>query len=346
MRKIVVASTRRASGKTSVIVGMARNMNGRFGYIKPFGDRLLYRKKRLWDYDAAVMTELFRLDEKPEDISIGMDHSKLRYMYDEAAVLDRLRGMVERVGAGRDVLFVEGCHGLSYGSSVHLDPLNVARNIDAELVLVTSGAADAVLDDLQFVMRNIDLSKVRLRGVVLNKVADPSEFDNVHMDAVADTGVPIMGVMPTMDELGRFNVRFLADAMFAKVLAGESGMDRQVERVFVGAMSGQEAMRNPKFDQVAKLIITSGDRTDMITAALDSDTAAVILTNNVPTTPKLIAKAEDRGIPLLLVAHDTYQTAKMVDHLEPLLTSDNEAQIDMLGDLVRRNLDLGPLTEG
>ena len=120
-------------------------------------------------------------------------------------------------------------------------------------------------------------------------------------------------------------------------------MGRQVEQVFVGAMSGQEAMRNPQFDQTAKLIITSGDRTDMISAALDGDTAAIILTNNVPTTPRLVAKAEDRGIPLLLVAHDTYQIAKMVDRLEPLMTPDNEERMDLLGDLVRRNLDMEQL---
>ena len=346
MRKIVVASTRRASGKTSLIVGLAKTMKVRVGYIKPLGDRLLYRKKRLWDYDAALMTDLLQLDESPEDISIGHDHSKLRYMYDEAGIKDRLVGMAERVGEGRDVLFAEGCRGLTHGASVHLDPLSVAEVLGAELVLVASGPADTVVDDLQFIARNVDLSRVDLRGVIVNKVLDPWEFDEVHTGAISGTGIPVLGVVPAMKELERFSVRFLSDALFAKALTGETGMERQVERIFVGAMSGQAALRSPQFNQVSKCIITSGDRADMVSAALDSDTAAVILTNNVPTTPKLVAKAEDRGIPLLLVAHDTYQTAKLVDGLEPLLHTGDVTQIDALEEMVRNHLDLGALTDG
>ena len=59
MKNLVIASLRKDAGKTSFIVGVAGASEKRFGYLKPFGDRLPYRKKRLWDYDAAVCTTLF-----------------------------------------------------------------------------------------------------------------------------------------------------------------------------------------------------------------------------------------------------------------------------------------------
>ena len=80
MDKWVVTSLRPSAGKTSVIIGIAKALNRKIGYIKPFGERFLYRKKRLWDYDAALVTNLFGLDENPEDMSIGFHHSKLLYM--------------------------------------------------------------------------------------------------------------------------------------------------------------------------------------------------------------------------------------------------------------------------
>lgn len=344
MRSVVVASTRRSAGKTSMIVGIAGNLDAPAGYMKPLGDRLLYRKKRLWDVDAALMTELLEIEEAPEDISMGMDHSKLRYMYDEDTTARRLREMVQRVGQGRELVFVEGCRGLTYGASVHLDPLSLARTLDARLLLVTSGEPDAVVDDLTFIRGNLGMKGVDLAGVVLNRVEDPAEFRDVHLEDIAATGMPVLGVVPRVERLERYSVRFLADALFAKVQAGEAGLDRQVERVFVGAMSARAALANPLFQGEGKLIITGGDRSDMVLAALEGDTAAVVLTNNVPPTPQMIARAEARGIPLLQVAHDTFKAAMMVDDLEPLLVAGDTARAGALVDLVRENVDLEALT--
>ena len=53
MDTFVVASMRPSAGKTSIIIGITKALNRKIGYIKPFGDRFLYRKKRMWDYDAA-----------------------------------------------------------------------------------------------------------------------------------------------------------------------------------------------------------------------------------------------------------------------------------------------------
>ena len=67
MRKFVVTSLRQSAGKTSMIIGIAKALNRSIGYIKPLGERFLYRKKRLWDYDAALVTNIFGLKENPED---------------------------------------------------------------------------------------------------------------------------------------------------------------------------------------------------------------------------------------------------------------------------------------
>ncbi len=89
---------RKSAGKTSVIVGIAAALNKKMAYIKPFGERMLYRKKRLWDYDSALITNLFGLKEDPVDMSIGFDHSKLRYMYDEEGTRKKLLETVAHIG--------------------------------------------------------------------------------------------------------------------------------------------------------------------------------------------------------------------------------------------------------
>ncbi|MBN2361569.1 MAG: AAA family ATPase, partial [Deltaproteobacteria bacterium] len=86
MKPVVLASTRRGSGKTSLVIGLAKAMGRSCGYMKPFGDRLLYRKKRLWDYDAALISQVLGLTESAETITIGFERAKLRYMYTPEAI--------------------------------------------------------------------------------------------------------------------------------------------------------------------------------------------------------------------------------------------------------------------
>jgi BioD-like phosphotransacetylase family protein len=91
------------------------------------------------------------------------------------------------------------------------------------------------------------------------------------------------------------------------------------------------------------LTITSGDRTDMILAALESNSVGIILTNNILPPPNIISKASERDIPLLLVSTDTYEVAKQIDNLQPLLTKDDTNKIDQLVQLVKEHVNISSL---
>jgi len=343
MHRLIIASLRKGAGKTSVIVGLGRAMDKKIGYLKPFGDRLLYRKKRLWDYDAALVTRIFSLAENPEEMSIGFDHSKLRFMYDEAGIREKLGEILGQTESGKDVVFLEGGREIAYGMSVHLDPLSVARYTNGRLVLVLSGDEGTILDDLTFAKSYLQAGGLRLGGVILNQIHDVEDFRNTYLDSVTKLGIPVLGILPYRADLTNLSIAFLGEALFAKTITGEAGLQGTVRNIFVGAMSTDAAMRNPFFTKGEKLLITSGDRSDMILAALEGDTAGIVLTNNILPPANIISRATERGVPLLLVAADTYEAARQVDNIERLLTSEDAGKIDQLAAMVREHVDMGKL---
>jgi BioD-like phosphotransacetylase family protein len=340
MRRLVFASMREAAGKTSVIVGLGRALGRPFGYMKPFGDRLLYRKKRLWDYDSALIANIFELKESPEDISLGFDHSKLRFMYDEAGTKEKLGELLKHIEADRDIVFIEAGRDLGYGISVNLDPVSLARYTDASLVIVTGGDERTILDDITFVTKHLDLDGVSFAGVIVNRTYDVGDFKNTFAPTIAAMGVQVLGTIPYESELTHPSVGFLSEILFAKVLGGEVGLSTVARNIFVGAMSADQARRHPSFGKQKKLVITSGDRSDMILASLEGDTAGLVLTNNISPSSKIIAKATELGVPLLLVPDDTYQVAKQIDDAQYLLKRDEAEKIDLLEKLVRENVNL------
>ncbi len=335
MKKIVIASMREGAGKTSVIAGIAAASKKKFGYIKPLGDRLVYKRKKNVDHDAIVLLKLLGIDAEPDSISLGFAHSKLRYKYDEQGTRNALTALAESIGAGRDVLFVEGGRDLAWGSSVNLDSLTMAKSLSARLVLVISGDGDLVSDDINFIKQYIDMSKVDFGGVIVNKVQDMDDFKNSYLPAVDAMGVQVLGIIPYKAQLTCFTMNFLADRFLARIIAGEGGLNNVVKHIFVGAMSTDESLRNPLFNKEQKLLITSGDRSDMIIAALDSDTVGVILTNNIVPPPAIISKASEKNVPLLLVPYDTYDVARQMDNFDALLTHDSDEKLKSLEQLVR-----------
>jgi len=340
MNKWVIASMRKSAGKTSVIVGIAAALNKKMAYIKPFGERMLYRKKRLWDYDSALITNLFGLKEDPVDMSIGFDHSKLRYMYDQEGTQKKLLETVAIIGKDKEILFIEGGRDLSYGISVYLDTLSLAKYSGSRLVMVISGEEDTILDDILFLKKHVDFAGVSLSGVIVNKVQNLEDFQTTHLPVIQKLGVRVLGVIPYQSDLTFFSVYYLADRLFAKVITGEGGLKKVIKNIVIGAWSANIFLQNPLFKKENKLVITGGDRTDMILAALEGDTSGIILTNNILPPSNIISKASEKNIPLLMVFSDTYQTAKQIESLEPLLTREDTEKVDLLKEMVQKHVQL------
>lgn len=280
------------SGKTSLIIGLAKASGKSFGYIKPLGDRLVYRKKRVWDYDAALMTNIFKLEQEPENMTVGFEHLKLRFKYDEEGARNRVLEMAKDVGAGKDVLFVEGGKDIEYGISFYLSVLSLASYLNGKLVLIVGGEENYVVDNVIFIKKHVAFNDINFGGVIINKVRNVDDFKNIYVPLIQKTGINILGIIPYEEQLTFFSMEYLAQYLLARVIAGEQWIKCRVSNVFVGAASVESVYSDASFHKERKLMVTSGDRSDMLLASFeDKCTAAVVLTNNILPPQNILAKA-------------------------------------------------------
>lgn len=336
MKKWVIASVGKGAGKTSFIIGLAKVMGRPFGYLKPFGDRMIYREKKVWDYDADLVAKVFDLRRDPEEMTIGFEHAKLRYMYDEEGRKRKLQNMVSQIG--QDFLLTEGGEELAFGASVGLDPISLARAIGGKLLIVADGHEDRLMDHALFVKNDLNLSGIDFRGVIFNKVQNMDDFKTIYLKKLEEMGIPVLGAIPFEKELTFLTVGYLARRLFARVITGEHAMNRVIKNILVGAMSVDALYQTSLFQKEDKLVITSGDRADMILAAVESDAACVVITNNLLPSSNIISKAYERNVPLLMVLQDTYQVATRVDNIETLLTREDTRKIERVTELVREHV--------
>jgi len=344
MKKIVVSSIRSNAGKTSIIAGIISLIKDKkFAYAKPLGDRLIYRKKRSWDYDASLMVNLLQrqgeLEGHYEKITLGFDHSRLKYIYDQEGIEKALSEIVTDIGGNNDVLFIESGKDLASGAYLNLDPVSIAKYIDGSLVIVVSGDSDSVIDDIKFIEQYVKIKDVKFGGVIINKINDVEDFENSYTQIIKDMGIDVIGILPYNEQLTYFTLGFLAEKLLARVLAGEENLRNVVKNIIIGKplTAEQPLSAKPSLHEGNQLVITGGDKSDMILAALERDTAGIIITNDIVPHQNIISRANERGIPILLVGMDTFKTAKTIDDMEALLKKDDTEKIQLLSQLIKEH---------
>jgi BioD-like phosphotransacetylase family protein len=289
----------------------------------------------------ALITNVFGLDVNAEEMTIGFEHAKLKYMYDAQGMKDKLAEMAASAGDGKDVLWVEAGESLAYGASVNLDAISLASYLQAKLVLVAGGSESTIVDDLAFVKRYVDLKNVDFAGVIVNKVRNLEDYRSTHLDDVTALGVKVLGVVPFDAELTKLSVGHLAERLLAKVIAGEDACPRR------SALSWWERCRQTSPCRIlssrrrTSSSSPARDRSDLILAAIESSTAGIILTNNILPSSNITSMASERKIPLLLVPFDTYQTASQIESIDPLLVKDDSRKMEILTQLVKDHIATG-----
>lgn len=330
-RTVLIASTEASTGKTAIALALGRIAADRgrsVGYMKPKGTRLQSNVGKTVDEDPMLARELLDLDAEMHELepvvySPTFIQEAVRGREDPADLRDTVAEYFEGLAADRELMLVEGAGALETGGIVSLTDFDLAELLDAEVVLVAPYESAGDTDDI---LAAADRLGDRLAGVVFNAVAD-ADFDTLESDVVPfldGRGVPVLGVLPRVRELAGVTVSELADELGAELLTG-APTDGYVERFLVGAMGGEAALSHFRRTRDAA-VVTGGDRSDIHTVALEaSGVNCLVLTGGLRPSSAVVGKAQERGVPIMVVQSDTLAT---IDRAEDLIRHGRTRDVD------------------
>lgn len=319
MRTILVTSTEAYSGKSGLILALIETLASRgkrVGYFKPYGSMPVTVDGVLTDQDAYYIN---RLIDPPAPVEAVCPVVKTRTFIEEFMagrgedVRSRVKWAFDQVADDRDVVIIEGPADVFQGSAVELSACDLADLLDAKALVVTKPSGVEFPDAL---LGACDCLSHRLAGTVFNWVHPSTEaFIVEHVVPFLQTrDVPVFGILPQDNALSAVTVREIVDALGGQVLSAEDKLDELVESFMIGAM-GQEKALNFFRRRARKAVITGGDRADVLLAALETDTRCLILTGNLPPSSIVLSRADDLGVPMVLVDMDTLAAVEKVDDL-------------------------------
>jgi BioD-like phosphotransacetylase family protein len=355
-KTVFLAATGQNRGKTTTSLGLMaafRERGQRLGFVKPVGQRYLVVAGTRADEDAVLMSEVFGLPDALNDMSPVTLPRHFTTDYVMGRIHDDLPGQVraayERVGAGKDLVVVEGTGHAGVGAVVGLSNAAAAAMLGAPVIIVSEGGIGRPIDEIVLNRALFTAHGVPVLGAVVNKVDVESHPDlpEVLGRGLAQLGVELLGCIPYSEFLANPSLDLLATHLDGELLAGEATPGRTIGWVAIGAMQADHAV---ELLRDRTLLITPGDREDLIAAAMEANRLAsvprvvgLILTGGFRPHEPTIAALREAGLFTYLVGIDTYRTAQAVDEILVKTHASDVEKIAEIIELVDGALDVDAL---
>ena len=338
-KAIYIATSEPNSGKSIVALGLMRMLLGKtakVGYFRPIIDGL-----RIGEKDNHINTIKTHFDLKFEcDEAYAFPRTEfinLRNEGNEGKIFDTIIAKYKALEEKNDFMLVEGTDFSGEGTAIELDAnILIAKNLGIPAIIVSSGVGKTLeefIGGLHLAYDSFKEKDVEVLAVIANKVQKVNieiVREGVEKNLPKDVSV---NVIPLIPSLSNPTIKEIAEAIDAKILFGAEHLNNQSSSFKVGAMQLRNYLKHIEENC---LIITPGDRADIILGALQANISSnypsisgIVLTGGIKpekTIIKLI-KGLSHVIPILLVKEATFDVANKIGAVRSHMYADNKQKI-------------------
>ncbi len=359
-KRVFLAATRQNDGKTVVGIGLLSALKQKLkevGFIKPVGQKYVEIEGRKIDKDAVLAAGILDIGKEclklmnPVAVERGFTKNYLNKRYDVTSLIKKIKEAYAHCASGKRLVVIEGTGHAGVGSVFDLNNAVVAKILKARVVLITTGGIGKPIDEIILNKALFDKEGVELAGVIVNKVMPDKirEIKKYLKKGLEKHRIPLLGVLPYTEDLSLSTMDQVREGLNLPVLSGKNFLNQTVRNRVVGAMFPKSALRYIKNDT---LLITSGDREDLILTALslimtkkvtNPYLSGLILTGGIRPHRSIINLIRRTPIPVLISNEDTYTVASKVHDLIIKIRQDDKKKIEIARQLVERHVNINNL---
>ncbi|MDR7212614.1 phosphate acetyltransferase [Flavobacterium piscis] len=339
-KAIYIATSDQNSGKSIVTLGLMSILIGKtakVGYFRPIVEDFV--DGELDNHIETVLSH-FNLDIKFED-AYAITKSKLIKKKNKGKigeVLDLIIEKYKKLEERFDFVLVEGTSFTGEGTSIELD-LNVliAKNLGIPTIIIGSGVGktlDELVDSLYLVYDSFKVKEVEVLSVFANKV-QPENIDLVTQGLQKSLPANVLvNTIPLISSLNNPTMQEIVNELNAKVLFGETYLNNEIGHFSVGAMQLHNYLVHLHDNA---LVITPGDRSDIILGALQANESVnyptisgIILTGNIIPEESILKLIEGLSaiVPIIAVDGGTYHITNRIGAIKSKIYANNIHKIE------------------
>ena len=338
------------SGKSSMCVGVGKifaEKGLKVGYMKPVGTLPIKVGGITTDEDAQYISNILEVKDSLEDICpivITQQYNRevLKNESFSRGFIDQIAKSYKKIKEGKDIVVLEGAKSVEDGYFLGISSLKICEKLGAKAIMVVR--YDTEIVDILMYLR--DILGDCFGGVIINWVprSQLEYLEELIIPYLGKKEVNIFGYVVSNKILSSVSIREMSDLLGGQIICAEDKADELVETFMVGAMGQEQALKFFR-RKVNKAVITGGDRADVQLAALETPTRCLILTGNFQPSSVVLGRAEELGVPMILVTYDTLTAVEKVGEIIGHVRFHEVKKIDKIVDVVRDYINVEKLID-
>jgi phosphate acetyltransferase len=352
---IYLAGTEARNGKSVVVLAMMEHLTGhgrKVGFFRP-----VIRDEDGKDSLIHLVQNRYSL-EYPYEAMYGCTYEiarnliatgKMNSLY--SMILEKYKSLEEQC----DVLLCAGTDYTGVSEALEFDfNVDIANNLGCLILPVIKGhgrKASQLAAFAQALIKSLHEQKCSIIAVIINRVLPEhtAQLTQAFNEAQKDA-IPVY-VIPEHSVLGKPTIGEIASALDAQwIIKDDEGMDREVLHYKVAAMELPNFLDHLEDDS---LIITPGDRSDMILGSILSDASdayprisGLLLTGNLrpaSQVERLIEGLSTAPFPVFMVGADTFTTAMNASNVPGVIVPESKRKIAAALGIVEQNVNMSEM---
>jgi BioD-like phosphotransacetylase family protein len=314
LRSLYLSSAQTNSGKTETAIGLGmllKDKGYKVAYFKPFSRR---KGKSNKDTENELAAATFGMPEnKISPVFLEPNYFETMKKHKDE-YLKKILAAYKALKEEYDVVLIEGAKKFNNFMGFDMDDAMLASQLDNSAMLsVNLIESDSDLCDLVLQKDVLSRRKGNYAGCVLNRVPKimVSRAQQEFLPYLKSAGITCFGIVEKDVRLTAPTFRELMASVEGKLLDEDESnydLDVLVKNVIVGAMSAHSALSYFRSSGQNAVVITGGDRADIVLTALETNVAGIILTGNLYPDQHVISSTREKKVPLILVPHEVEQT--------------------------------------
>ncbi|MBK0368529.1 phosphate acetyltransferase [Flavobacterium agrisoli] len=339
-KAIYIATSEQHSGKSIVTLGLMSMLMGKMakvGYFRPVIEDFVED-----EYDNHIDTVLkhFKLDMTFDD-AYAITKSKLIKRKNKGKigeVLDLIIEKYKKLEEKFDFVLVEGTSFTGEGTSIELDTnVLIAKNLGIPVLILGSGVGknlEDFLDSIYLTYDSFRLKEVEVLAVIANKIQmENVVLVNENLERTLPDSI-LVSAIPMIDSLNHPTIQEIVNELDAEVLFGENYLNNQTGHFSVGAMQLHNYLVHLGDNA---LVITPGDRSDIIMGALQANESAnypsvsgIVLTGNIVPEESILKLIDGLAtvVPIIAVNDGTYSVTNKIGKINSQIYASNIPKIE------------------
>jgi phosphate acetyltransferase len=353
-KKIFIAATGQHCGKTTIslsLMHLAKKRYARVGFIKPIGPKLLMVNGVQMDMDAALIAQVYGLEKDRALMSpvvIDRGYTK-RYLSGDIRAdlpVEMIKDAVAELERKNDFLIIEGSGHGGVGSVVGINNAQIARMLNAPVILVASGGIGCVIDSVELNLALFRQAGADVKLVLVNKLLPEKRAETMRylQNFFELRGPSISGAFDYSRILADPTLADVSNVLKLPLHGDQAGRSRIIHNIQLGAASSQRVI-DTLHDST--LLITTSSRDELIvtTSALYNIPAyrqklvGLVIPGSAPISGISQKILDDSGIPYIRTLKTTAEVFTTLSEHVSKITAEDDEKINLIKSSAERSID-------